>query len=225
MLTCLWVKRVLFAKRIIQCSHLSVQAKWKKEDWCVRIFLLICLSNIMCGRAQLLICDSLQPRGLQPTRLLCSWDFPGKNTGVGCHFLLQGIFLTQELHPGLLHCRQMLRRLSHQGSPHGGISIISISVHTKLNSSSPPHILVSISTPLSINYNTLLPLYRVLNWFYPSPLSHISRLSQENLSYFNCVMSLCSPFILLFQVTEQLPGWPVSPSLTSSTGKAQITLP
>ena len=41
------------------------------------------------------------------------------NTGVGCHFLLQGIFLTQGLNPGLLHCRQMLYRLSYQGSPKG----------------------------------------------------------------------------------------------------------
>ena len=41
--------------------------------------------------------------------------FPGKNTGVGCHFLLQGIVPTQGLNPGLLHCR--LYRLSHQGSP------------------------------------------------------------------------------------------------------------
>ena len=40
-----------------------------------------------------------------------------KNTGVGCHFLLQGIFLTQGLNSGLLHCRQMLYQLSHQGSP------------------------------------------------------------------------------------------------------------
>ena len=32
---------------------------------------------------------------LQPTRLLCPWDSPGKNTGVGCHALLPGIFLTQ----------------------------------------------------------------------------------------------------------------------------------
>ena len=37
-----------------------------------------------------------------------SWDFPAKNTGVGCHFLLQGIFLTQESNPSLLHCRQIL---------------------------------------------------------------------------------------------------------------------
>ena len=41
--------------------------------------------------------------GLQPTRLLCPQDFPGKNTGVGCHFLVQEIFLTQRLKPGLLH--------------------------------------------------------------------------------------------------------------------------
>ena len=39
--------------------------------------------------------DSLQPHGLQPTRILCPWDFPGKDSGVGCHFLLQGIFPTQ----------------------------------------------------------------------------------------------------------------------------------
>ena len=49
-------------------------------------------------------------------RLLLPWDFPGKSTGVDCHFLLQGIFSTQGSNPGLLHCRQMLYHLSHQGS-------------------------------------------------------------------------------------------------------------
>ena len=44
-------------------------------------------------------------------------DSPGKNTGVGCHFLLQGIFLTQESKPSLLHCRQVLYQLSYEGSP------------------------------------------------------------------------------------------------------------
>ena len=43
-------------------------------------------------------------------------DSAGKNTGVGCHFLLQGIFPTQGLNPGLLHCRQTLYPLSYQGS-------------------------------------------------------------------------------------------------------------
>ena len=41
---------------------------------------------------------------------------PGKNTGVGCHALLQGIFPTQGLNPGLPHCRRILYHLSHQGT-------------------------------------------------------------------------------------------------------------
>ena len=51
------------------------------------------------------------------TRLLRPWDFQGKSTGVGCHFLLQGISPTQGSNPGLSHCRQTLHRLSRQGSP------------------------------------------------------------------------------------------------------------
>ena len=52
---------------------------------------------------------------IQPTRLLCPRYSPGKNTGVGYHTLLQGIFPTQGSNLGLLHCRQILYRLSHQG--------------------------------------------------------------------------------------------------------------
>ena len=58
----------------------------------------------------------LQPHGLQPARLLCPWDSPGKNTGVGCHFLLQENFLTQGSNPGLLHCWQILHQLSYEGN-------------------------------------------------------------------------------------------------------------
>ena len=54
--------------------------------------------------------DSLRPHGLSPTRLLCPWHFPGKSTGVSCHFLLQGIFPTQGSNPCLLHCRRILHR-------------------------------------------------------------------------------------------------------------------
>ena len=61
--------------------------------------------------------DSLRPHGLYPARLLCPWDFPGKNTGVGYHFLLQGIFPTQGSNLGLPHCRKTLYCLSHQGIP------------------------------------------------------------------------------------------------------------
>ena len=51
------------------------------------------------------------------TIVLCPWDFPGKNTGMDWHFLLQGIFSTQESNLVLLHCRQILYWLSYEGSP------------------------------------------------------------------------------------------------------------
>ena len=54
------------------------------------------------------VSNSLQPHGLQLTRLLCPWDSPGQNTGVGCHALLQGIFSTQGSNLGLPHCRRIL---------------------------------------------------------------------------------------------------------------------
>ena len=54
-------------------------------------------------------CPTLcNPHGLWPIRLLCPWYSLGKNTGVSCHALLQGIFPTQELKLGLLHHRQSL---------------------------------------------------------------------------------------------------------------------
>ena len=63
------------------------------------------------------VSDSLQPHGLGPARFLCQWNSPGKNTGVGCHSFLQGIFPTQESNLNLPYYRQILYCLSHQGSP------------------------------------------------------------------------------------------------------------
>ena len=68
----------------------------------------------------------IQPRStaLQADSLLTelqgkhsTWNSPGQNTGVGSLSLLQGIFPTQGLKPGLLHCRWILYQLSHKGSP------------------------------------------------------------------------------------------------------------
>ena len=74
--------------------------------------------------------NPLQP-GLKPARLLHPWNSPGKNTGVGCHSFLQEIFLTQGSNPGIPHCRQILYRLSHQGSPYVSVSLlIYICTHT-----------------------------------------------------------------------------------------------
>ena len=49
--------------------------------------------------------------------MVCPWNLPGKNTGVGCHSPLQGIFLTQGSKPSLLHCRQILYHLSYGEFP------------------------------------------------------------------------------------------------------------
>ena len=57
--------------------------------------------------------DSLRAHGLY----LGSWSSLGKDTGLSCHSILKGIFLTQGSNLGLLHYRQILYCLSHQGSP------------------------------------------------------------------------------------------------------------
>ena len=58
--------------------------------------------SVLCVCAQLLSCTQpLQPHGMQPARLLCPWSFPSKSTGVGCHFLFQGVFPTQQSNPHL----------------------------------------------------------------------------------------------------------------------------
>ena len=69
--------------------------------------------RLSCGRLYL----TLRFCGLQPVPLLCPWNSPGKSTGVGCYFLLQGIFLTRGLNLGFLHWRQILYQLSHKRNP------------------------------------------------------------------------------------------------------------
>ena len=60
------------------------------------VYIYVCV----CVLSYSAVSDCLAPHGLYPARLLCPWDFPGNITGVGCHFLLQAIFLTEE--PGRL---------------------------------------------------------------------------------------------------------------------------
>ena len=64
------------------------------------------------GESHSVVSNSLRPHGLHSP-----WNSPGQNTGVGSCSLLLGIFPTQGLNPGLLHCRQILYQLSHKGSP------------------------------------------------------------------------------------------------------------
>ena len=64
-------------------------------------FLLLQVKSPLCSVCSV-ASDSLRAHGLQPARLLCLWEFPDKNTGVGCPFLLQSMFLTQGLNLCLL---------------------------------------------------------------------------------------------------------------------------
>ena len=71
------------------------------------------LKSVSCS----VVSDSLESDPIDCSHQVpLSMGFPSKKTGVGCHFLLQGIFLTQGLNLDLLHCRQILYHLNHQGA-------------------------------------------------------------------------------------------------------------
>ena len=94
---------------LCHCSsvfHLSTMDLWQTFHFCC----VLCLVTQLCPT----LCD---PMDRSPPGSSVHGDCPGQNTGVGCHALPQGIFPTQELSPGLLHHRQILYHLSHQGGP------------------------------------------------------------------------------------------------------------
>jgi len=80
-------------------------------------------------------------------KLLSPWDFPGKNTGVGCYFLLQGIFLTQRLNPCILHWQEDSLLLSHQEDLNSNYQFVNIIFYIVMS---------VVSTPplISLWYNT-----------------------------------------------------------------------
>ena len=83
----------LFSEQLSVCTltiTLSPSLPWNTDS-----YVLISLILFSTAQVALVVSDSLWAHGLQPARLLWPWDFPSKNTGVGCNFLLQGIFLTQ----------------------------------------------------------------------------------------------------------------------------------
>ena len=110
----LWYLGVSFinrAKREITTNHLwpSGGSSLKMGLWPQR---LLCYSLVTKSYLTL-----LQSQGLCPSKLLCPLDFPGKNIGDGCHFLLKGIFLTQRSNLYVLQWQVASLPLSHQGNP------------------------------------------------------------------------------------------------------------
>ena len=109
-------------------THVSCIGRWVLDHWITRK-IHPCLINLTI--VTLCVVQSvshvwvfLQPYGLQPARFPCPWNFPGKNTGVGFYFLLQGTFLAQEWNQCLLHW-QADPLSQNQGSPS---SLLNISI-------------------------------------------------------------------------------------------------
>ena len=98
-LSCLHIIEFSLLKFCLECWHLF---SWR---------LCVCMCSV--------VSNSLRPHGLSPSKLFCPWNFPGKNTGVDCHFFLQGIFPTQELNGHLfrvLHRQMDSLPLCHLGN-------------------------------------------------------------------------------------------------------------
>ena len=122
---CISLKLVCLFLQILAIGYLSckITMKMKVSIFCssftsilkylcrIKAQMLLPWCNSIC-ESHSVMSDSLQPHGLYTT-----WSSPGHNIGVGSLFLLQGIFSTQGLNAGLLHCRQILHQLSHKGSP------------------------------------------------------------------------------------------------------------
>ena len=107
-----------FTEKYLTLSQQSTESKQmdknRPSQWSQKTTVGVTLSS--CS----VISNSLWPYGLKPSRLLCPWDFPDKNTGAGCYLLLQRIFPTQGSNPHLLcllHWQKDSLPLCHLGSP------------------------------------------------------------------------------------------------------------
>ena len=84
------------------CFSFSSLFQVQQKSLCIHTYIQTDI-YIVCVCMSLSHVQLFATHGLQPTRLLCPWNSPGKNTAVACHSLLQGIFPSQGLNPGLLH--------------------------------------------------------------------------------------------------------------------------
>ena len=120
-----------------------------------------------CGASRPAVSDS-ETRGLQPAGLLCPWDSPGRNTGVGCHALLQGtlIFSTQGSNPGLLHRQADSSPSEPPREPWaGGLTSLHLSLLTGTITMTRPHPRHSWVRPalLSLSARPLARTHRALS--------------------------------------------------------------
>ena len=95
------------------CFLRWLETPWKQRSYLTLVSLAVCQRNTCCSWCQVasVVSDSVRPHRRQPTRLNRPWDFPGKNTGVGCHFLLQCMKVKSE--------SEVAQLVSDTSWPHG----------------------------------------------------------------------------------------------------------
>ena len=106
--------------KLVKCSSFFFFLFFSEYNFFTLVYLcctINCISYESESVIHSVVSNSLLPHGLEPIRLLFPWNSPGENTRVGSLSLLQRIFPTQGLIPGLLHFMQILYCLSHEGSP------------------------------------------------------------------------------------------------------------
>ena len=114
--------RAFYSSSLISLSPLyrgwiGLRIKYLFLPW-NKIVKLDSRSHLVKSESRSVVSDYLRPYGPYSP-----WNSPGQNTGVGSHFLLQGISPTQGSNPGLLYCKRTLYQLSHKGNPPGGNNI------------------------------------------------------------------------------------------------------
>ena len=116
----------------------------------------MCMFLCLVAQSCLTLCDTMD---CSPPGSSVHGDSPGKNTGVGCHAFLQGIFPTQRSNTGLPHCRWILYHLSHKGSPPGSIYVYILCI-TSYHISSPSDEINSMLSLVLFLPSVLLLLFR-----------------------------------------------------------------
>ena len=143
------------------------------ESSCTSCFLCLCLVAQLCP----ILCDPIVYSLPDPS---VPRDSPGKNTGVGCHALLQEIFPTQGLNPRLPHCRHILYHLSHQGNPASSVQFSSVQLLSHVQLSATPWTAARQASLSITNSQSLLKL-----------------MSIESVMPSNCQASVCSSVLCL----------------------------
>jgi len=114
----LFCATVVASEQCPSSSRRMLQTSWRRMGW---VYFILPVRRTSQSSLLWLVTQSCltlcNPMDYSLSGSSVHGDSPGKNTGVSCHALLQGIFPTHGLNPGLPYCRQILYLLSHQGSP------------------------------------------------------------------------------------------------------------